>query len=309
MASARIDTGMPEYDGTVYRLMGDFHPHPQDAYCHEVPLYMGWEPGKWVFIIHGPQEPRDIGREVGVRLPTRGPNPNTGAVRLPFGLREDGYEYARPVPFVHHFHFEWLIPTETINGGPMIGVLEGGMTIFQVAAKTIWYVGSWIAQQQQGYGLNPLARKTYRAKSLEVNGKIIFVRKVITLPSGEAYEVSELTSDVAGGPSAIKIVHRGHPDYPQFPQVNIVIPKGRPMKFNARRFPLLNGCLNRQGFLCSHNRHIEIMQGITDPAQYQLSPAWDTYDNGDDLTPHADVQAPIQTQHTQALPPSLGEAA
>jgi hypothetical protein len=300
MASARTSNGMPEYDGTRWRLIPELNAHPQDAFCHEVPLYMAMKEGEWAFAIHGPQDPRDIGREVNVRLPARGPNPNTGTVRLPFGLREDGFEYAKPVPFVHHLLVQWRIPNQTLNGGPMFAHLEGGMTIFQVAAKTVWYVGTWMSKAQQGYGLDPKALKTYRANSINVNGKIIFVRRVITLPSGEQYETGELTSAAAGGPSTIKLSHLGHPDYPKFPNLVMTIQSA---KFNARRYPLLTACLNRQGFLCSHNKHIEIMNGIQSPADLILAEDWDRYDVGDDLTPHADVEAPIQTQHAGVMPP------
>jgi hypothetical protein len=291
---------MPEYDGTRWRLIPQLTMHPQDAYCHEVPLYGAMKEGEWAFCVHGPQDPRDIDREPGVRLPTRGPNPNTDAVRLPFGLRDDGFEYAKPVPWVHHVLVEWRILGESLNGGPMFGHLEGGMTIFQVARKVVWYIGSWIAQEQAGYGLDPKARKVYRGKSINVNGKLIFVRRVLTLPSGEQYETGEIVSAVAGGPSAIKVSHVGHPDYPKFPNVVMKIDSA---KFNAMRYPLLTPCLNRQGFLCSHNRHIEIMNGVAGPADLPLASDWDSWNVGDDLMPHADVQAPIQTQHTRPAPP------
>ncbi len=298
MASGRVDNGAVEYDGTRFRFIPELNAHPQDAFCHELPLYMHMKDGEWAFAIHGPQDPRDIKRAVGVRLPTRGPNPNTGTVRLPFGLKDDGLEYARPVPWVHHLLFQWRIPGETLHGGPLFAHVEGGMGIHQVSDKTIWYVKCWMSRAQQAStGLNPNARSTYRPRSLDISGKVIFVRRTITLPSGEQYETGALTSDAPGGPSSVTIKHAGHPDYPRFPAVKIEIPRGDPAKFNAARYPLLTACTNRQGFLCSHSKHIEILNAITDPTELLLSPNWNSFDVGDSLAPHADVQAPIQTQH------------
>jgi hypothetical protein len=151
-----------------------------------------------------------------------------------------------------------------------------------------------MAKEQQGYGLDPKALKVYRANSININGKIIFVKRVITLPSGEKYETGELTSQAAGGPSTIKISYLGHPDYPKFPNTLLTLQSA---KFNNRRYPLLTPCLNRQGFLCSHDAHIEIMNGISAPSELVLADDWDTFQIGDDLVPHADVEAGIQTQH------------
>jgi len=207
---------------------------------------------------------------------------------------------------VHHLLVQWLIPDERINGGPMFGHFEGGVTIFQVAKKQIWYVRSWIAREQQKpNGLDPAALKRHRPSSLEVFGKLIFVRRVITLPDGEQYETGELTSDVAGGPSVLGVKHTasggGHPDYPKFKAVEMKI---KSAKFNPTRFPLIASCLNRQGFLCSHDRHVAILNAAAGPGPPDLPIAanWDRFDPGDGLFPHADVTAGIQTEHSQPAP-------
>jgi hypothetical protein len=128
---------MPEYDGTKWRIMGAFSGWPQDPYCHEVPVYMAQEPGKWLLAFHGPQDPRDIKRAAGVRLPTRGPNPLTGAVRLPFGLADDGYEYAKGVPYVHHLHVEWLVPNESVGGDVTVSPTAATLTLTAVSPGVV----------------------------------------------------------------------------------------------------------------------------------------------------------------------------
>jgi len=297
MASARTDTGVAEYDGTRWRVVPYLTGHPQDPSIHECPVYaeINEERG-WAFAMHGPQCPRAVGVEAGQRIAPAGVNPVTGKPRLPFGLHDDGYEYAKPIPYVHGFVLEWLLPGESLHGGPAYGHIEGGVFIHQVAKAQVWYLKTWMALAMSG------GRGTYRAHSISVSGKIIFIQRPFIDVAGAPATSSACSSWmdpetrqrlIPGAPSSIKVAYVGHSEYPRFPDVVMKIDDA---PFNPTRFTKLTNCLNREGMFAIGHDRCPVLHGMQSPDDAVLSSDYDQHDIGDSL-PSADLLAGIQMGH------------
>ncbi|MCC6629661.1 MAG: hypothetical protein IT340_19965 [Chloroflexi bacterium] len=272
MAGARVDNGQP-YDATEARSRPGgpaditLRPTPEEASrLHEVPVYFEVNEAEgWGFSIHGPQDPRFVGGQVGKPLGDPGINPVTGAARWsPVTVKT-------PIPFIHTVLFE-------VARDGVVYRFVGGVRIHQVALPgpgDVWYLKTWVS---------PLAADgasgSYVGRHLEITGKIIFVPRSGVDEAGNPTTLSEITSQAAGGPSMVHVRNNGHPDYPAGLRVSMRL---RGTRYNSgvhHEYPH-----NRYGFLTlPHADMRDVVPGAGRDSGIGL------YGNGDDLA-DADVPA------------------
>jgi hypothetical protein len=281
-AEARVNNGTP-YNSTLLTRVDRLTGHPQNPQLHEYPVYLEInEQAGWAFAIHGPQDPRFVGKHVGEPLEPAGINPVTGQPRLSPATHKPA------IPLIHTIVLEWRgVPLSTSKPYPGFFHLEGGILVHAVditedvnplnGRGETWYVKGW-------YGRGVAADKPI-VKSLHVQGKIVFLPVTAQL-GGQAELVAIAASNypatgdpvVKGGPSTIGIRQGGHPDYPPFKSISMIV---RNARYNSGLYAEIPH--NRYGFPTRHDTSWARPDGA-----YAVDPLTGTYGKGDEL-PDADL--------------------
>ena len=276
VAPERVENGAP-YDATAVRWVPELTGHPQSPRLHEYPVYLQINrQAGWAFAIHGPQDPRFVGRLPGQALPPAGTSTVTGQPR-------SGETVKPPIPFVHTFVFEWPA-YDRATGERLPGYyhLEGGIRIRKVVVPPsrlpraeIWYLRGFFAPA----GASPI----FRPRSLVLAGNVRFVPRLETI-DGVPELVATTSPRLVGGlpanahTSVIRLAHLGHPAYPPFQLVTARIDDAR---YNSGLFADI-----------PHNRYGFAVNGETSwvrpDGRYAGDPKTGTFGKGDEL-PLADV--------------------